>query len=97
MNAQRSGLGHLLFCGQPVGRLYVQLAPDVPQRTSSPYNLTAVLRLSNCMTALVAYAEAHGLTDPAALEPEAQRLLAATQRDFAALVHRNAFLRTPAP
>ncbi len=85
------------FCGQPVGRLYVQLAPDVPRRTSSPYNPTALLRLSNCMTALAAYAQAHTGEGPAALEAEAQRLLVATQRDFAALVHRNAFLRTPAP
>ncbi|MBS0661636.1 MAG: extracellular solute-binding protein [Verrucomicrobia bacterium] len=84
------------FRGQPVGRLYVRLAPDVPRRTSSPYNPTALLRLSNCMTSLVAYAEERRLSDPAALEAEAQRLLVATQRDFAALVHRNAFLRAPA-
>jgi len=80
------------FGGQPVGRLYVGLAPDVPARTSSPFNMLATRRLANCMTALVAYADANGLDEPAALEPEAQRLLLAAQRDFSALVARNVFL-----
>lgn len=80
------------FRGQPVGRWYVGLAPDVPARTSSPFNMLAVRRLANCMTALVAYAEANRIDEPAALEIEAQRLLTVAQRDFAALVARNVFL-----
>ncbi len=80
------------FRGQPVGRLYVGLAPDVPLRTSSPFNMTAIRRLANCMTSLVAYADAHREYDPAALEPEARRLLAAAQREMVTLVDRNVFL-----
>ena len=80
------------FCGQPVGNLYVALAPDVPARTSSPYNTLATRRLSNCLSTLVEYAEKKNTFDPALLEPEARRLLAEAQRDFSALVGRNVFL-----
>ena len=83
------------FRGQPVGRLYVGLAPHVPERTSSPFNMLATRRLATCLTALVAYAEDRRVDEPAALEAEAQRQLAAAQREFTALIARNVFLSAP--
>jgi arabinosaccharide transport system substrate-binding protein len=80
------------FSGQPVGRLYLQQAPDVPRRPASPYNTQAIRKLTNCLTLLVEYARQHQLYDPAALEPEAQRLLDDAQCDVERQIERNVFL-----
>ncbi len=80
------------FNGQPIGRLFLDLAPSVPIRTSSPFNTQAVSRVNNCLSALIAYANARQVFEADALEPEAQRLLDAAQREIAAQIARNVFL-----
>jgi arabinosaccharide transport system substrate-binding protein len=40
------------FSGQPSGRVYLDLAPHVPARTSSPFNPAATAALSNVLLAL---------------------------------------------
>ena len=44
------------FSNQRKGRAYIDLAPDVPRRTSSPYNLLAKLRVQTAVIDLGAYA-----------------------------------------
>ena len=81
------------FCGQPIGRLYIQLAPDVPLRPSSPYYGQAQQLLNLAVIQLCQYADDHQLYDATALEPEAQRLLNEAQRQLQAQLDRNVFLR----
>ena len=83
------------FCGQPVGRLFLDQAPHVPVRTSSPFNEQALTAFDNCLISVTDYAVRTGRADPATLVPEAQRLLDQAQRDITALVGRNAFLSSP--
>ena len=80
------------FCGQPIGRMYLQVAPDVPLRPSSPYYGQAIARLGNVENQLANLTEDQGITDPAQLEPIARRLLVAAQKDLQAQINRNVFL-----
>lgn len=84
------------FCGQPVGRMYLQLAPDVPLRPSSPYYAPAIGRLGNIANQLANLADEEKIADPAQLEPIARRLLAAAQADLVSQMKRNVFLAVPA-
>jgi arabinosaccharide transport system substrate-binding protein len=84
------------YCGQPIGRMYLQLAPDVPLRPSSPYYIQAQQELNLAIIQLCHYAEDHGIEAPAALAPEARRLLDEAQRELLAQMNRNVFLRTAA-
>jgi arabinosaccharide transport system substrate-binding protein len=80
------------FCGQPYGQLYIAAAPDVPPRTSSPYNALAQIKMTDSALALKAYAQQYGTYTVAALLPEARRLLAQAEAQVRALIQRNAFL-----
>jgi arabinosaccharide transport system substrate-binding protein len=84
------------YCGQKVGRMYIELAPDVPLRPSSPYYLQAQQLLDLAIVQLCRYADDHHSYEPAALEPEARRLLDQAQRELLAQMNRNVFLRTAA-
>jgi len=81
------------FCGQPIGRLYIQLAPDVPLRPSSAFYGQASQVMNLAIIQLCQYADDHQLYDAHALEPEAQRLLDGAQRELQAQMDRNVFLR----
>ena len=81
------------YCNQPVGRMYIQLAPDVPLRPSSPYYPQMQPLLSSVVIQLCRYADDHQLYDAHALEPEAQQLLDEAQHQLEAQINRNAFLR----
>ncbi|MDB6168574.1 MAG: hypothetical protein JWM88_1438 [Verrucomicrobia bacterium] len=80
------------FCGQPIGRMYLRLAPDVPLRPSSPYYSQAINRLGNIENELANLAADKNIGDPAELKPLARRLLAAAQQDLQAQINRNVFL-----
>ena len=84
------------FCGQAIGRMYIQLAPDVPLRPSSAYGGPASDLFNLAIIQLCQYADDHHLYDAHALEPEAQRLLDVAQRQLQAQMDRNVFLRTAA-
>lgn len=77
------------FSGQPVGALYIAAAPHIPPRVASPYTTLALERMMAVLVALKAHAVARNTFDPAALRPEAQRLLAEAQRDLTARMERN--------
>jgi len=80
------------FCGQRYGRLYIAAAPDVPPRTSSPYNALAQIKMADSALALKAYAQQHGRYTAAELLPEAGRLLAQAEAEVRAQMQRNVFL-----
>jgi len=81
-----------LFCsGQRVGTLYIEAAPDVPRRSSSPYTNIAFARISSVAIALRSYAEQHGIYDAETLAPEALRLLQIEQESLRKLISRNIF------
>lgn len=85
------------FAGQPKGRLYIDAAPDVPVRISSPYTRLAKTALQTAFVRLRDYADAQGTTDREALRPEAKRLLAEAHRAVADQAARNVFLTDPQP
>lgn len=83
------------FSGQPSGRLYIEQAPHVPDRPSSPFAQFAAERLVNSLAALRAHADRTQTFDEAALRVEAQRLLDEAQYDLVRFMARNVFLTTP--
>jgi arabinosaccharide transport system substrate-binding protein len=84
------------FSGQKKGREFIQLAPDVPLRTSSPYNTLAKLRVQTAAISLAAYAESTGRYRPEELEDRAMELLRAAEEQVRAQIDRNVFLSAPA-
>ncbi|MCC6578859.1 MAG: extracellular solute-binding protein [Phycisphaeraceae bacterium] len=83
------------FRGQPLGRLYIQAAPDVPRRSSHPYNSMGQWRVVDAAIALKHYAEKNQCFTVEGLLPEARRLLAEAQRRVRVQMDRNVFLREP--
>ena len=81
------------FSGQPVGRMYLDLAPDVPPRTSTPFRGFALGRLTEAMLDTHEYAQENDVWDAAALEPVAARHLAAAQARVEGQLARNVFHR----
>ncbi|MFM1852174.1 MAG: hypothetical protein RIS54_1858 [Verrucomicrobiota bacterium] len=85
------------YGGQPIGRLFINLAPDVPTRPSSPFYGNAQQELNTAVIALSRYTEDHAISDPTQLHAECRRLLNAAQAGLLRQMHRNVFLRRPAP
>lgn len=81
------------FCGQPIGRMFIEQAPQVPRRSASPFTSEARRSYCTALQQLVAWAEAHRRYGAAELEPRARVLLAGAQADLMRRVQRNAFLR----
>ncbi len=83
------------FSNQRKGRAYINLAPDVPRRTSSPYNTLAKLRVQTAVMSLAAYAESTGRFRPEELEGQAMLLLKSAEDQVRSQIDRNVFLSTP--
>jgi arabinosaccharide transport system substrate-binding protein len=79
------------FCGQPSGRMYIDQAPHVPIRSSSPFERSALDRTIVAAITLHEYAKRTGTYDAAALVPEAKRLLGIAQAQVRQEVDRNVF------
>jgi arabinosaccharide transport system substrate-binding protein len=79
------------FSGQAKGELYIEQAPHVPTRTSSPYNRQAVFLLRDAAVALSEFARREGVYDAQTLEAEAASLLAGVQARMVRVMERNAF------
>ena len=60
------------FSNQPVGRMYIEQAPHVPRRYTSPYTNVAYTKFAEALIAVVDYAKAHPRAD---LTPVARRAL----------------------
>lgn len=80
------------YCGQAKGLMYIEHAPDVPARTSSPLNRQAVYYLSDAAMGVLEYAERTETYDAASLEAEAVRQLSIVQGLLAEQAERNVFL-----
>lgn len=85
------------FGGQAKGLLYIEHAPGVPERTSSPLNRQAVFFVSDAAMGVLEFARRTETFDAVALEPEAARQLAAVQALLAEQARSNAFLTERAP
>jgi arabinosaccharide transport system substrate-binding protein len=83
------------YSNQPVGRILLNLAPDVPRRSSSPFYTQAQQVLNVATIELARYASEHGINEPAALEPEARRILDRAQQQLLLQINHNIFLRHP--
>ena len=81
------------FGGQRVGRVFIDLAPDVPRRSSNPFRDMARSEYGNAMSQLFAHAQRTGAHTPDALLPEARRLLTKAQADVTRQMRRNVFVR----
>lgn len=81
------------FGGQPKGRMFLDLAPSVPVRTSSPYNRLAQLRTQDALVSLGRFSRTRGVYQPDELHAEARRLLRNAQDAVARELDRNVFLR----
>lgn len=79
------------FSGQPIGRLYVDAAGDVPPRVNSVHNFAARQAVRDALAALRDHAEATGAADAESLRPVARRLLARVQAELEQRIARDAF------
>ncbi len=68
------------FGGQAKGRMYIGLAPHIPERLSSPYARRALERIADAGLRLLNHANATGVYDPAGLTPVAFEELGVAQR-----------------
>jgi len=81
------------FSGQRKGRLYIDLAPEVPLRAATPYFTQARAAVQNAVSRTRTEAERAGTYDAKSIEPIARRHLELAQREVASLIERNAFHR----
>jgi arabinosaccharide transport system substrate-binding protein len=79
------------FMGQAKGRLYIQLAPQVPERYSSPFGALALARLQGAVSKVCARARETSATDVSSLLPYAREVLRDAQQDTMRHVSRNRF------
>lgn len=77
------------FSGQRVGQLYIEEAPNVPERSSSPFLTLVKERMMAILVTLKARAIERNEFGADALLPDARELLAAAQADVAGRVARN--------
>lgn len=81
------------FGGQPKGRMYIDLAPHIPERSTSPYTRRAIERVADAGLRLLTYANANAVYDPASLEPVALEMLGSAQRAIERQMARTAVFR----
>ncbi|MGV6814296.1 MAG: ABC transporter substrate-binding protein [Phycisphaerales bacterium] len=79
------------FMNQAKGRMYIELAPQIPQRPSSPYNKQAVIDVRDAMSRLARWSGRGGKLTVDELLPEAKKLLAQVQKQTERRMARNAF------
>ncbi len=81
------------FSGQPVGRMYIDLAGRIPTRSSSPYNTEALARVQKALTDLCDDARRAGSLSQAELERLAMVHLRSAASQVGVMLDRNEFLR----
>lgn len=80
------------YSGQPNGRLFIEQAPYVPIRSSSPFLEFAGEEVGIAFGRLVKYAGAEGIDSAEVLYPKARELLAKAQRNVERQVNRSVFI-----
>ena len=81
------------FSGQANGRLYIEQAPHVPNRPSSPYKVVALNRMIDATVKLKRIAEARGIYDVAGLAPLVKTELDEAQAYVKEKMATNVFLK----
>jgi arabinosaccharide transport system substrate-binding protein len=84
------------FCGQANGRLFINEAPNIPTRTSSPFRPAALQAIGDAVISLKRMAEAQSLYTPADLLPLARAELKIAQAKVRAQMDRNFFQKAEA-
>jgi arabinosaccharide transport system substrate-binding protein len=80
------------FSGQRKGRMYIDLAPDVPRRVPSPYYRMAEERMRDAATETAKFLRANPDATRDELEEAARRALEKAQREVRTWMDRNVFL-----
>lgn len=80
------------FSDQPSGLMYIDEAPNVPFRTSSPFHRVAMQQIMDAASGLKTFAEANNAYEFDALLPEAKRLLADAEKRIEQEMSRNVFI-----
>jgi len=80
------------FSGQQTGLMYIDQAPNVPYRTSSPFHQVAMQRIMDAAVMLKNHAQSNDTYDPDALLPEARRLLEDAEDRIEQEMARNVFI-----
>jgi len=81
------------FGGQAKGRMYIEMAPQIPSRSSSPYNRRALERVADAGMLLLQYAESNAVFEPDSLRPKALELLGRAQDEIERQMARTAVFR----
>ncbi|MEM8756711.1 MAG: ABC transporter substrate-binding protein [Planctomycetota bacterium] len=79
------------FSGQRKGRMYIELADDVPLRAASPFFTQARMEVLNAVSRLHGYAADNGVYTADGLRPIAADYLRDAHRDVQRIIDRNAF------
>ncbi len=80
------------FSGQQSGLMFIDQAPHVPFRTSSPFHQVAMQQIMNVAFDLKQYAEDNDAYDIDDLVPEAERLLGLAEQRIKKEMSRNVFI-----
>ena len=80
------------FSGQKSGLMYIDQAPHVPFRTSSPFHQVAMQQIMDAASILKRYAETNDAYEVKQLIPEAKRLLEEADKRIAQEMSRNVFI-----
>lgn len=80
------------FSDQQTGLMYIEQAPSVPFRTSSPFHQVAMQQIMDAASALKTYAQANDVYEIEMLMPEAKRLLKAAEERIEQEMSRNVFI-----
>lgn len=80
------------FGGQRTGRLYIDQAPHVPFRTSSPFHQIAMQQIMDAASRLKTYASMNNQYDREALETKAKQLLMQAHKRIEMEMSRNIFI-----
>lgn len=85
------------FMNQAKGRMFIDLAPEIPLRTSSPYNTNAVLGVRDGAVNILEWANSRGGADKSELVERAMVELDRAQRSIERQMSRNAFMEVASP
>lgn len=82
------------FMNQRKGTMYIELAPTIPLRPSSPYNKQSAIDVRDAAIGLEQWARSERKYEIEELLPKARELLARTQKKTIIRMERNAFMST---
>ncbi|MGF1452087.1 MAG: extracellular solute-binding protein [Opitutales bacterium] len=83
------------FSGQPLGERFIEQAPHVPTRISSPYSSMAMIEINAAIDRTVRWAETNDVWDREALVPVVLEQLEAGQAKVWRRMQQNVFLDLP--